>query len=66
MRKSNIILLDEPSNHIDFQSLEFIEESLTNFPGIIIAATHDRRFIEKVGTKTLNIDEYKNKDKTNF
>ncbi|KXN68577.1 P-loop containing nucleoside triphosphate hydrolase protein [Conidiobolus coronatus NRRL 28638] len=60
MRRSTIILLDEPSNHIDFPSLEVIEEALTSFPGIIIAATHDRRFTEKVGTKTLNIGDYKN------
>lgn len=55
MRKSLILLLDEPSNHIDFPSLEIIEDSLLNFPGIIIAATHDRYFSNKVGTKFLNL-----------
>ncbi len=63
MRRSTIILLDEPSNHIDFPSLEVIEEALTNFPGIIIAATHDRRFTEKVGTKILNLSDHNIKSK---
>ncbi|KAG2379191.1 hypothetical protein C9374_007330 [Naegleria lovaniensis] len=58
MRKCPILLLDEPTNHIDFPSLEVIEEALMNFPGIIIAATHDRYFTEKVGTEILNLTEY--------
>jgi len=57
MRKSSILLLDEPTNHIDFPSLEVIEEALLSFPGIIIAATHDRYFTEKVGTKILNLSD---------
>jgi ATPase subunit of ABC transporter with duplicated ATPase domains len=47
MRKTSILLLDESTNHIDFLSLEFIEDSLLTFSGIIIAATHDRYFTEK-------------------
>lgn len=58
MRKSSILILDEPTNHIDFPSLESIEDSLLNFPGIIIAATHDRYFTEKLATKTINILDY--------
>jgi ATPase subunit of ABC transporter with duplicated ATPase domains len=59
MRKSSILLLDEPTNHIDFTSLEAIEGALLNFPGIIIAATHDRYFTEKVGTRVLNLSDFK-------
>lgn len=59
MKKCSILLLDEPTNHIDLPSLEIIEDALLNFPGIIIAATHDRYFSEKVGTKILDITEYK-------
>lgn len=59
MRKSSILLLDEPTNHIDLPSLEIIEEALLNFPGIIIAATHDRYFAEKVGTRILNLPDFK-------
>ncbi|ANZ77638.1 BA75_05248T0 [Komagataella pastoris] len=59
MRGSSILLLDEPTNHIDFPSLEFIEEALLTFPGIIIAATHDRYFTEKVGTRILDLSDCK-------
>eukprot|EP01117_Protostelium_nocturnum_P018201 TRINITY_DN7568_c0_g1_i1.p1 TRINITY_DN7568_c0_g1~~TRINITY_DN7568_c0_g1_i1.p1 ORF type:complete len:543 (+),score=138.72 TRINITY_DN7568_c0_g1_i1:171-1799(+) len=59
MRKCPIILLDEPTNHIDFPSLEAIEETLLSFPGIVIAATHDRYFTEKIATQVLNLEELK-------
>ena len=59
MRKCPILLLDEPTNHIDFPSLEAIEETLLSFPGIIIAATHDRYFTEKVATQILNLENCK-------
>lgn len=59
MRKCTILLLDEPTNHIDLPSLEIIEEALLNFPGIIVAATHDRYFTEKVGTRILNLPDFK-------
>lgn len=44
---ANILLLDEPTNHISFDVLEALEAALPNFPGAIIAATHDRRFLEQ-------------------
>ena len=59
MRKCPILLLDEPTNHIDFPSLESIEETLLSFPGIIIAATHDRYFTEKIATQVLNLENFK-------
>lgn len=58
MRNCSIILLDEPTNHIDFPSLETIEAGLLKFPGIIIAATHDRYFTEKIATRVLDLSEF--------
>ncbi|SCU82814.1 LAFA_0D00210g1_1 [Lachancea sp. 'fantastica'] len=58
MRKCSILILDEPTNHIDFPSLEVIENALLTFPGIIIATTHDRYFTEKVATKVLDFSNY--------
>lgn len=58
MRKCSILVLDEPTNHIDFPSLEIIEEALLKFPGIIIATTHDRYFTEKIGTRVINLADY--------
>jgi macrolide transport system ATP-binding/permease protein len=43
---ANVLLLDEPTNHISFDVLEALESALPEFPGAIIAATHDRRFLE--------------------
>lgn len=58
MRKCSILVLDEPTNHIDFPSLEVIEEALLTFPGIIIATTHDRYFTEKVATRVIDLSSY--------
>lgn len=61
MRKCSILILDEPTNHIDFPSLEVIEDALLTFPGIIIAATHDRYFTDKVATRVINLSDYSSK-----
>ena len=46
---ANLLLLDEPTNHVSFDVLESFEAALREFPGPIIAASHDRRFIEQFG-----------------
>ena len=48
--RANVLLLDEPTNHLDLLSLEALEAALMAFPGAILAATHDRAFIDKVAT----------------
>ena len=48
-QRANLLLLDEPTNHISLDILEDFEQALLNFPGPIIAASHDRRFIERFG-----------------
>lgn len=58
MRKCSILILDEPTNHIDFPSLEVIEDALLTFPGIIIATTHDRYFTQKVATRVIDFSNY--------
>jgi macrolide transport system ATP-binding/permease protein len=45
--KANLLLLDEPTNHISFDVLEEVEAALLAFPGPILAASHDRRFIRR-------------------
>ncbi len=49
--RANLLLLDEPTNHLDLLSLEALERALLDFPGAILAATHDRWFIERIATK---------------
>lgn len=50
-RRANVLLLDEPTNHLDLMSLEALEDALTQFDGAILAATHDRWFIDNVATQ---------------
>jgi len=55
--RANLLLLDEPTNHLDLQSLEALERALLEFPGAILAATHDRWFIDKIATKVWRLRE---------
>jgi len=54
--RPNCIILDEPSNHLDFEALESLENALGTFTGTLIVVSHDRYFIEKIGlTKEVKI-----------
>ena len=45
--RANLLLLDEPTNHLDFATLEGFEAALGEFPGPVLAVSHDRRFIAR-------------------
>lgn len=47
IKKINTLILDEPTNYLDIEALDAIEEVISSFPGIIIASSHDRQFIDK-------------------
>jgi macrolide transport system ATP-binding/permease protein len=55
--KANMLVLDEPTNDVSFDVLEGLEEALRYFPGPVIAASHDRRFIEQFGGEVFQLQE---------
>lgn len=52
-QKPDILFLDEPTNHLDIQSREILENALADYPGAILAVSHDRYFIEKCASGIL-------------
>lgn len=52
----DVLLLDEPTNHLDFSSIEWLESLLRDFSGSVILVTHDRRFLDNVVTRIIELD----------
>ncbi|MGN0334138.1 MAG: ABC-F family ATP-binding cassette domain-containing protein [Lachnospiraceae bacterium] len=57
LTKPDIILLDEPINHLDLNSIAWLETYLINYPGAVIIVAHDRYFLNRVVTKVIEIDQ---------
>lgn len=56
LQDPDILLLDEPTNHLDAESVAWLERYLQNFPGTVIAVTHDRYFLDHVAGWILELD----------
>jgi len=52
----DVLLLDEPTNHLDFAAIEWLEQLLLNFEGAVVCVTHDRRFLDTVATRIVELD----------
>src|SRR5574340_1246872 len=52
----DVLILDEPTNHLDFSSIEWLEGLLNNFRGSVLLVTHDRRFLDNVVTRIVELD----------
>jgi ATP-binding cassette subfamily F protein uup len=55
----DVLLLDEPTNHLDFTSIEWLEGLLQGFSGSVLFITHDRRFLDSVATRIIELDRGK-------
>jgi ATP-binding cassette subfamily F protein uup len=55
-RPANILVLDEPTNDLDLETLELLENLLSEFAGTVLAVSHDRQFLDNVVTSTLAFD----------
>ncbi|HVK23123.1 MAG TPA: ABC-F family ATP-binding cassette domain-containing protein [Actinokineospora sp.] len=56
VRRPRAMVLDEPTNHLDDDAVRFLEQSLTDLPGVVIVASHDRVFLDEVCTDILDLD----------
>ncbi|ALE84389.1 ABC-F family ATP-binding cassette domain-containing protein [Pseudonocardia sp. HH130629-09] len=56
VRRPAVLLLDEPTNHLDDAALDLLERSLVELPGVVVAASHDRTFLDRVCTELLDLD----------
>lgn len=55
----DVLLLDEPTNHLDFSSIQWLEGLLRDFKGSVLFITHDRRFLDNVTTRIIELDRGK-------
>lgn len=56
LEKPDMLLLDEPTNHLDAESVAWLEQHLAEFPGTVVAVTHDRYFLDNVAGWILELD----------
>ena len=56
LSKPDMLLLDEPTNHLDAESVEWLENFLADFPGTVVAVTHDRYFLDNAAEWILELD----------
>jgi len=56
VQEPDLLLLDEPTNHLDIQAVEWLENYLPNYPGSILFITHDRRFLQKIAKRIIELD----------
>jgi ATP-binding cassette ChvD family protein len=61
LQKPDMILLDEPTNHLDAETVQWLEDTLSNYPGNIIVSTHDRYFLDNITKWILELENGKGK-----
>ncbi len=57
LEPKNLLFLDEPTNHLDIPAAEILEEALAGFEGTVFVVSHDRRFLESVATRIIEVED---------
>ena len=55
LSETNVLILDEPTNHLDISSREALEDAVDEFGGTVIAVSHDRQFMQRLGSRFIEI-----------
>ncbi|MDE6228526.1 MAG: ATP-binding cassette domain-containing protein, partial [Muribaculaceae bacterium] len=55
LQKPDVLLLDEPTNHLDIESIGWLEEFIVNSPMAVVVISHDRRFVDTITTRTIEV-----------
>ena len=55
LQQPNIMVMDEPTNHMDMESIEALNYALENYPGTLIFVSHDREFVSSVATRIIEL-----------
>lgn len=58
LEKPNLLVLDEPTNHLDIETIAWLENYLVNYSGALIIVSHDRYFLDKIATITLDLTKH--------
>ncbi|MDF2908491.1 MAG: ATPase component of transporter with duplicated ATPase domain, partial [Herbinix sp.] len=57
MEAPNVLVLDEPTNDLDIQTLTILEDYLETYPGIVVTVSHDRYFLDKIASRIFSFEE---------
>jgi ATPase subunit of ABC transporter with duplicated ATPase domains len=60
LQEANVLVLDEPTSHLDMESIEALQEALEEFIGTLIVVSHDREFIDSVATRVIVMEDNDN------
>ncbi len=55
LQQPNVMVMDEPTNHMDMESIEALNYALENYPGTLIFVSHDREFVSSVATRIIEL-----------
>ena len=59
LKSSNLLLLDEPSNHLDMESCDSLLEAIKSFEGAVLMVTHSEHFLKEIANKLIIFDDNK-------